>query len=909
MRLDFPSCLDQKFETSMRPALDAVFVLDISGSMESYFQNDDDSRRKLEVAVSCIESIFNQMTERDRAGIVIFNTEAKEVSKLSLLTPARKCSIIKVLKKIHASGGTKLATGLQAGYSTLKGKAMNAANEVDASEKRLKRVFFLTDMISSAQDEEEVIAITEREALISCSQELTSSSSSSSGKKTKATAAKLPSSKAHAGSKRGKRKLAEAESSDVSAGDSYASGSSTERKIADQELQESQFFDTGSSPSRKRARVGNGTAAPSMFDILGSWFAGLFGSKTESAEDNMHEDEEEERTRDAAYAANSSNVPTDGYHITLIGIEVDLSVATVERLSAIPGARYVSAVRAEELFETLANDFTYDVTPIAFNIEVSLPPEYAFKRIMGSSELDSVTEGARMARISTEFPVPLERKTRDNERGIAKGGTYLCKFGAVLDTEGASDSTSSSSSSSSRISKSFRGVFSRMSTRKNNKNLQLIVRWTDLDGVKRKCKVPMNIPPALEVDNDVLPAYGLPPATSADHCDIGLRKAVALAEYVTELTSYVIGNDEDAEDDDDDDDCDDEDDGPFSPFGSSPNPFGSPFSTHQQPSISARLARPAAFEEPHLSASSADFLRSLSAEGVAGLHSLEDLPSDTPKSICRRFVKASKFLRLRAFLLREMATCDDVTLSTANQNILQTVTQIAELETEALRRVMRHLPPPKEKVERTEVIELLDDDDDDDISKRPIKREPALQSATSSSSSSASRATSGSEAVPRGYTCPITLTLMNDPVIAADGHSYERSAIEEWIRACRNNAGRITSPSTNLVLPHTHLVSNHSLAQAIQDYRDERGLPVSERESDDPPSSNQQPPRGFGVAGSGFAGGFVGVPPRSAANSYMPVMGAPRAVRPPRPILSAGRRPHQTRAPQGRQIRPPLGRR
>jgi SUMO ligase MMS21 Smc5/6 complex component len=35
-------------------------------------------------------------------------------------------------------------------------------------------------------------------------------------------------------------------------------------------------------------------------------------------------------------------------------------------------------------------------------------------------------------------------------------------------------------------------------------------------------------------------------------------------------------------------------------------------------------------------------------------------------------------------------------------------------------------------------------------------------------------------------TCPITLRIMEDPVMAADGHTYERSAIQEWIeRATR----------------------------------------------------------------------------------------------------------------------------
>ena len=34
--------------------------------------------------------------------------------------------------------------------------------------------------------------------------------------------------------------------------------------------------------------------------------------------------------------------------------------------------------------------------------------------------------------------------------------------------------------------------------------------------------------------------------------------------------------------------------------------------------------------------------------------------------------------------------------------------------------------------------------------------------------------------IPQNYICPITLDLMKDPVVAADGQSYEREAIMEW---------------------------------------------------------------------------------------------------------------------------------
>lgn len=41
---------------------------------------------------------------------------------------------------------------------------------------------------------------------------------------------------------------------------------------------------------------------------------------------------------------------------------------------------------------------------------------------------------------------------------------------------------------------------------------------------------------------------------------------------------------------------------------------------------------------------------------------------------------------------------------------------------------------------------------------------------------------SAGPAVDPMYLCPITTEVMDDPVIAADGYTYERSAIEEWFK-------------------------------------------------------------------------------------------------------------------------------
>ena len=66
---------------------------------------------------------------------------------------------------------------------------------------------------------------------------------------------------------------------------------------------------------------------------------------------------------------------------------------------------------------------------------------------------------------------------------------------------------------------------------------------------------------------------------------------------------------------------------------------------------------------------------------------------------------------------------------------------------------------------------------------------------------------------PIDYICPIIQELMRDPVITADGHSYERAAIEEWLR------DHNTSPVTGLVLDNTNLITNVRLKAIIDDFR------------------------------------------------------------------------------------------
>uniref|UniRef100_A0AAV1T8C4 U-box domain-containing protein n=1 Tax=Peronospora matthiolae TaxID=2874970 RepID=A0AAV1T8C4_9STRA len=69
----------------------------------------------------------------------------------------------------------------------------------------------------------------------------------------------------------------------------------------------------------------------------------------------------------------------------------------------------------------------------------------------------------------------------------------------------------------------------------------------------------------------------------------------------------------------------------------------------------------------------------------------------------------------------------------------------------------------------------------------------------------------GELAVPEQLICPITGCPMLDPVVAADGHSYEREAILQWF------ATSDMSPMTGVHMPTTQVFSNFTLRQLSEE--------------------------------------------------------------------------------------------
>ena len=83
------------------------------------------------------------------------------------------------------------------------------------------------------------------------------------------------------------------------------------------------------------------------------------------------------------------------------------------------------------------------------------------------------------------------------------------------------------------------------------------------------------------------------------------------------------------------------------------------------------------------------------------------------------------------------------------------------------------------------------------------------------------------------FMCPISYNEMSNPVIAMDGHTYERSSIERWFaESDRLPAEGVISPMTGEVIGRM-LLPNYTLKKAIDECAEQQGnkdtpLPTAE---------------------------------------------------------------------------------
>ena len=77
------------------------------------------------------------------------------------------------------------------------------------------------------------------------------------------------------------------------------------------------------------------------------------------------------------------------------------------------------------------------------------------------------------------------------------------------------------------------------------------------------------------------------------------------------------------------------------------------------------------------------------------------------------------------------------------------------------------------------------------------------------------------EEPPARFICSLSQDVMDDPVVTADGFSYERGMIEEWLH------DHNTSPRTNMPLAHKQLTPNNDLKAMIAEWREKQTVSIS----------------------------------------------------------------------------------
>lgn len=134
-----------------RPRLDLVAVLDVSGSMDSpfdeYYYDDQgrerkaetDGETKLSAATQSLCALTEQLHAEDRLGVVLYNHRAHVAKPLRDVGATDMPAIRRHIREIKASGGTNLEDGFEAAIDML----------VDGTSGRRveRRVVFMTDMM------------------------------------------------------------------------------------------------------------------------------------------------------------------------------------------------------------------------------------------------------------------------------------------------------------------------------------------------------------------------------------------------------------------------------------------------------------------------------------------------------------------------------------------------------------------------------------------------------------------------------------------------------------------------------------------------------------------------------------------------------------------------------------------
>ncbi|RPI16861.1 MAG: VWA domain-containing protein [Ignavibacteriae bacterium] len=109
-----------------------------------------------------------------------------------------------------------------------------------------------------------------------------------------------------------------------------------------------------------------------------------------------------------------------GIYTTIIGIGIDFNSTLTEFMSKVRGANYFSVHSSKEFKKRLNDEFDYMVTPLFFNVKLTLISDgFEIQKIYGSPEADEST--GEVLKVNTLFP-----SDKDDEE--TRGGIILVKL-------------------------------------------------------------------------------------------------------------------------------------------------------------------------------------------------------------------------------------------------------------------------------------------------------------------------------------------------------------------------------------------------------------------------------------------------------------------------------------------------
>jgi hypothetical protein len=107
---------------------------------------------------------------------------------------------------------------------------------------------------------------------------------------------------------------------------------------------------------------------------------------------------------------------------TVIGVGLDLTQKVIHTVSCTRGCNYCNVRTTDNFKELMGEEFGFIVTPIAFNITISLKsPRYVLEKGYGSPEISNIQPGG-LVKLSTEFP------SSKNANGESRSGVFLFKI-------------------------------------------------------------------------------------------------------------------------------------------------------------------------------------------------------------------------------------------------------------------------------------------------------------------------------------------------------------------------------------------------------------------------------------------------------------------------------------------------